>query len=529
MMPGDRVQFSICTKRSTKAERATNIELLLNSLDHSQEQRREGGGVVMDLRESFGFIRCQRDPQLFFHLKEVLEESKLNLTDEVEFTVLPAAAGEGNQAVRVKKLLWSAFTATPKLEGLGAPTALPPFTEKKKMTIKLLRDSVNDEMKNLKVKIESFSTESATDEDPAEPVDENASSAEEGPEGESRNGARGGTEESSRATRAGKYRSPPREHGKRRSRSRSCERGHRHERRRRRSRSRSRERGGRSGSGRRRSRSRERADSSYSRRPGSRESTSRGGARRRSKSRTPERDGSSSRKKASTGGKDSSLAKDGRGGSREPLPRAYPNPATQELPRSENILDEELSRKKRELELLEEHIARRRAIIAMEQKGLAPKGQSNSEQDSESSGYFRFPLEPEGADKPAPLPMKSILKKRTEPFMDFGQQGEIPKNLPLKQNFVSQSCFGPPPVELPPFLQTSDEQSYFEPPPDRSPFSQSVSQREPVRHPSHSQSLFTNPLWTSPLSVILLPVSRRPPRAPPPLSLSDSSARSTKE
>lgn len=44
MMPGDRVQFNICTKRSTKAERATNIELLPNRLNHSQEKREKVAG-----------------------------------------------------------------------------------------------------------------------------------------------------------------------------------------------------------------------------------------------------------------------------------------------------------------------------------------------------------------------------------------------------------------------------------------------------------------------------------------------------
>ncbi|XP_061083922.1 uncharacterized protein si:dkeyp-121d4.3 isoform X2 [Conger conger] len=500
MMPGDRVQFNICTKRSTKAERATNIELLPDRMNHSQEQREKG--IVMDIRESFGFIRCSQDPQLFFHLKEVLEENKLNLMDEVEFTVTPATAGEGNQAVRVKKLLWTAFSSTPTLERLGAPSK-----EKKKMTIKLLRDSVNDEIKNLKVKIEAFSAESATDEDPIEPLSEPASSGKQGAgdfipptskndlqpvkmeeegngiEGQEKSSSgtdtprqskevgegrtRGDTADRGRVTRAGKYGSPHREHGRRRSRSRSSERGYRHERRYRRSRSRSRERSGRGG--RRRSRSREREDS-YSRRRGS------GGGGRES-AKTGSRDGSGRK----SDDKNGPLVPD-RGG--EPVPRLYPKPVAQELPRSENILDEELSRKKRELEELEEHIARKRAIMAMAQKGLALKGQAKKE-DSES-GYFPPPQEPTSADKPAAKPMKSILKKRTEPFVDFCDQSEIPKNLPLKSNFESQSGFGSPPVDHPPFLDTSE--SSFNSPPDRPPLSQSIPQREPVCHPPRSQS-----------------------------------------
>ncbi|KAJ8359570.1 hypothetical protein SKAU_G00160950 [Synaphobranchus kaupii] len=528
IMQGDRVQFNIATKRGTKAARATNIEILPHHLSHTQEQRKKG--IVMDLRESFGFIRCQQDPQLFFHLKEVMEDSKLNIMDEVEFTVLPASEGEGNQAVRVKKLLWSAFTATPKLEGLGAASK-----EKKKMTIKLLRDSVNDEMKNLKVKIESFSTESVP-EDPTEPLGEYDSSGKqevgyfippkfesysqdngievESPEksspstdmpqqkkemGDGQSGAHGGSTERSRNYRALKYRSPAKEHGRKRMR------GHRSERRRKSSRSR--ERSGQDS--RKRSRSRERADS-HTRKHSSRESAA-NRDRRRSKSRSPERDGGSRKKVSTSDDKNGSLAKDK---GREPPPRAYPNLAIQGLPRSENIVDAELSRKKRELELLEEHIARKRAIMAMEQKGLAPKGQSKNEQDSES-GYCRLPLVSESSDKPAPPPIKSILKKRTE---SFRQQSEIPKKLPLEPTFVSQPHFGPPPVDQPPFLQTSDQQSYFDPPPDRPPLTQSVSKHVPVRHPPRSQSAVHQP--TSPFDQPS--VCHSPPRQQLPIKSNSS-------
>ncbi|KAG7462581.1 hypothetical protein MATL_G00186270 [Megalops atlanticus] len=420
-------RFNISTNRGTKVECATNIEILPDTFSQSKEQREKG--VVVDLRESFGFIKCQRDPRLFFHLREVMEESKLNLMDEVELTVLSSeSAGEGDQAVRIRKLLWTAFTATPKLEGLGTTGK-----EKKKMTIKLLRDSVNEEMKNLKVKIESFSTEDFP-QDPAEPLDEECSSGkpddissvslksksapppaevEAEQKGEGRHRERSRSAERRWSSQSWRQRSPAGEHTRGRSRSHSRERGHR-----------------------RRSDSRERAANQ---------------ARRRSRSRSPGRDGGS-RRKGSTNDAHA----------RHPIMRdrsreVHLGQSAQELPRHNDILDDELVRKKRELELLEEQIARKRAIIAMEQKGLTPKVHPKEEQDYDShlptdNGYYRcrLPLE-SGHDtplkdvRPAPGPIKSILKKRAEPFeSDNYLQTEFTKKPSLNQNFLSQSHLDQP-------------------------------------------------------------------------------------
>lgn len=42
------------------------------------------------MRDGFGFIKCvDRDARMFFHFSEVLEESPLHISDEVEFTVVP--------------------------------------------------------------------------------------------------------------------------------------------------------------------------------------------------------------------------------------------------------------------------------------------------------------------------------------------------------------------------------------------------------------------------------------------------------
>lgn len=44
------------------------------------------------MRDGFGFIKCvDRDARMFFHFSEVLEESPLHISDEVEFTVVPVS------------------------------------------------------------------------------------------------------------------------------------------------------------------------------------------------------------------------------------------------------------------------------------------------------------------------------------------------------------------------------------------------------------------------------------------------------
>lgn len=44
------------------------------------------------MRDGFGFIKCvDRDARMFFHFSEVLEESQLHISDEVEFTVVPVS------------------------------------------------------------------------------------------------------------------------------------------------------------------------------------------------------------------------------------------------------------------------------------------------------------------------------------------------------------------------------------------------------------------------------------------------------
>lgn len=85
---GDWVQFRIATDRRDQLQRATNISLLPESFVVSGEKREQG--VVVALKEGFGFLRCvEREPRLYFNFSEVLDvDREIALNDEVEFTVV---------------------------------------------------------------------------------------------------------------------------------------------------------------------------------------------------------------------------------------------------------------------------------------------------------------------------------------------------------------------------------------------------------------------------------------------------------
>uniref|UniRef100_A0A3Q2FCE4 Cold shock domain-containing protein E1 n=2 Tax=Cyprinodon variegatus TaxID=28743 RepID=A0A3Q2FCE4_CYPVA len=104
LLEGDHIQFNISTDRRDKLERATNIEILPDTFDLTKETREMG--VIAAIRDGFGFIKCvDRDARMFFHFSEVLEESQLHISDEVEFTVVPdMLSAQRNHAVRIKKL-----------------------------------------------------------------------------------------------------------------------------------------------------------------------------------------------------------------------------------------------------------------------------------------------------------------------------------------------------------------------------------------------------------------------------------------
>ncbi|XP_070964017.1 cold shock domain-containing protein E1-like isoform X13 [Oncorhynchus clarkii lewisi] len=104
LLEGDHVQFNISTDRRDKLERATNIDILPDTFHFTKESREMG--VIAAMRDGFGFIKCvDRDARMFFHFSEVLEESQLHISDEVEFTVVPdMLSAQRNHAVRIKKL-----------------------------------------------------------------------------------------------------------------------------------------------------------------------------------------------------------------------------------------------------------------------------------------------------------------------------------------------------------------------------------------------------------------------------------------
>ncbi|XP_041656151.1 cold shock domain-containing protein E1 isoform X9 [Cheilinus undulatus] len=114
LLEGDHIQFNISTDRRDKLERATNIDIFPDTFNFTKETREMG--VIAAIRDGFGFIKCvDRDARMFFHFSEVLEESQLHISDEVEFTVVPVGplyklftkdmlSAQRNHAVRIKKL-----------------------------------------------------------------------------------------------------------------------------------------------------------------------------------------------------------------------------------------------------------------------------------------------------------------------------------------------------------------------------------------------------------------------------------------
>ncbi|KAF1371401.1 hypothetical protein PFLUV_G00278750, partial [Perca fluviatilis] len=118
MLDGDQVRFNIATNHETKEERATFVEILPASFEESTEQRRHG--IVIEFMEDSGLIKCAQNPQLYFHMSEVIEKKKLELNEKVEFSVVPHETAEGNQAIRIKRFTESVFLPVRKLGGVGA-------------------------------------------------------------------------------------------------------------------------------------------------------------------------------------------------------------------------------------------------------------------------------------------------------------------------------------------------------------------------------------------------------------------------
>ncbi|XP_060796664.1 cold shock domain-containing protein E1-like [Neoarius graeffei] len=104
LLEGDHVRFNISTDRRDKSERATNIHILPDTFHFTKESREMG--MIAAMRDRFGFIKCvDRDARMFFHFGEVLEESPLHISDEVEFTVIPdMLSAQRSHAVRIRRL-----------------------------------------------------------------------------------------------------------------------------------------------------------------------------------------------------------------------------------------------------------------------------------------------------------------------------------------------------------------------------------------------------------------------------------------
>jgi cold shock CspA family protein len=105
---GDWVQFLLATDRRDQLQRATCISLLDETFQLSGEKREQG--VVAQLKDGFGFIRCvERSVRIFFHFTEVLDTGReICLNDEIEFTCVqdPTSSFSNPRlsAIRIKHL-----------------------------------------------------------------------------------------------------------------------------------------------------------------------------------------------------------------------------------------------------------------------------------------------------------------------------------------------------------------------------------------------------------------------------------------
>ncbi|MGH0133135.1 UNVERIFIED_CONTAM: hypothetical protein FKN15_021939 [Acipenser sinensis] len=89
LLEGDHVQFNVSIDRRNKLERATNIEILPDTFQHTNEIRETG--LVVAMNSDFGFIKCwdRNISKMFFPYSEILGEVQLKPSDIVEFTEIP--------------------------------------------------------------------------------------------------------------------------------------------------------------------------------------------------------------------------------------------------------------------------------------------------------------------------------------------------------------------------------------------------------------------------------------------------------
>ncbi|KAI7805203.1 uncharacterized protein si:dkeyp-121d4.3 isoform X2 [Triplophysa rosa] len=384
MMVGDKVQFNISTNSATKEESAVNLVILPESFQTDSEERRKNGHVIK-LDDNSGFIKTQQDPKIFFNMSEVMEETKLTFFEKVEYSIAPneGAAG-GSQAIRIRRLNEGIFTSASKLEAVGVK-------EKKNLTIKLLQDSV-DKIKE-EVKTEGSDSNTA--------VKPNTGTNKKPPStistGELKKECEIKQEKVKKDDRS-QSRDKDASH-RRRSRSRSRESNCR---RRSRSGSRSRDRFGRV----HRSSSRERRDSRY------RCSRSRERSERRRRSRSREKSSRSARKRSY-----SPDYRDDR--SKKYSSSKDANASNRKRDKSpEEDVDGEISKKRKELMELNEMIARKKAIVAMEHNAKRFEVEGEGQHGVQTFDYQHC----ENLWMPEVKPVKSILKKQSELHSDLPLQ-----------------------------------------------------------------------------------------------------------
>ncbi|XP_054874839.1 uncharacterized protein si:dkeyp-121d4.3 isoform X2 [Amphiprion ocellaris] len=350
MLDGDKVRFNIATNPQTKEERATYVEILPDSFEESIEQRRHG--IVIEFFQDSGLIKCTQNPQLYFHMSEVIEKKKLELNEKVEFSVVPHETAEGgNQAIRIKRYTESVFLHVRKLGGVGAI--------KGKMTIKLTKaeEKEKPEMDKLKAIVKNLRAQDS------KPVRKDHGSAR---RKYGRSGTRSRSRSRSRARSRSKSRSPPRDQFGRvvkRKRSPSVERD------------------------RKSSKYRRSRETSHRRSRSRSKSRSKSSSRSRSRSRERSRDRAAKKKSKVSREREESHKR-----------RRELSPPT----RRGGVMDDELARKKRELEELNEMIAYKKSLV--DPRGPDPGQRTCIDYDH---GRIAVPLTEY-------KPVRSILKKRPE-------------------------------------------------------------------------------------------------------------------
>ncbi|KAM9727785.1 uncharacterized protein ACNS7B_018142 [Menidia menidia] len=358
MLDGDKVRFNIATHRETKAERATYVEILPDSFEESTEQRRHG--IVIEFSEDSGLIKCSQNPQLFFHMSEVIEKKKLELNEKVEFSVVPHETAEGgSQAIRIKRFTEKVFLPVRKLGGVG--------TGRGKMTIKLTKPAEEQKEKPEADKMKAVVKHLRKD---------CGRRKHEGSRSRSRSPARDQfgrilkrRRSESRSRSRSRDRSLNRDRDRSRDRDKSRDRDRSQDRDRNRDKDRSQDRD--------RNRDRDRS-----------QDRDRSRDRDRSKDRDKIRDRDRSKKRSKT----SREKEDGRRRRRDLSPS----------PRRGAVVDTELARKKRELEELNEMIAYKKSLVDLDPRGLQPGQRTCIDYDH---GRIAMPL----AEY---KPVRSILKKQ---------------------------------------------------------------------------------------------------------------------